>query len=469
MSNESTVRSQLERIKRLDPALYNALDLAFDDVYKIFNTVFPPASRTNSASGIITLLDAVANFVLEAFPTVIFFNWDRVSDAFSYIIKVGSDWDTAELVIETVSNEASIDPRSFDLIYGDYTFLIKAKTSSGLFGDGPTSVTLNVPQIGAPNLTGTVITNNVLLYWTVPTSLWEIDHYIIFKDSVAVGITKGTFAIVSELTAGTRDYAIEAVDIIGNVGTPSPVATLVTLDPENFLNLAELNAAYTGTYDHCRNINYLGLNGVIGAIYIETWANHFISNGWTTIQNQIDAGYPRYNQPTYTIGFYQEVFDFGSILNNCTVTALWETLQLAGDVTITIAIASSTDNITYSGFTTSPSVFYASIRYAKIKYIFNNLDDTSYAFIYNLRARLDVQLSLDSGNGTAVASDSSGTLVTFNKTFKIVNSFTVAGAFAQPVTALYQSVTTTTARVLLFDSAGIRLSGTFSWKARGVI
>lgn len=334
---------------------------------------------------------------------------------------------------------------------------------------GPTGITLTVPQIGAPDLTGSVITNNVLLYWTVPSSLWLIDHYIILRDEVQVGTVHGTFTIVSATIGGTHSYSVEAVDIVGNVGTESPLATLTTLDPIDFFNLYNQTAILTGTFNKSKNLTFANSNGVLGAVFIETWAEHFSNNSFGSITDAIAAGYDKYPEPTADIGYYEEIFDLGSLTLNATASALWSELELQGTVDISAQLAFSADNVTYTALADGPSLFNASFRYLKIRWIFTNLDDKSYSFIYNLKAKVDIQVTIDTGNSDAIASDSGGTTVTYNRSFKSINSITLTTQAGQPITALYQDVTNTDFKVLLFDSSGIRISLPFSWKAAGVI
>ena len=85
--------------------------------------------------------------------------------------------------------------------------------------------------------------------------------------------------------------------------------------------------------------------------------------------------------------------------------------------------------------------------------------------------RLDTKQITDSGNGTASASDSGGTSVNFNLSFVDVESITVTpkGSSA-PVIAIYDFTDTpnpTSFKVLLYNTSGTRVSGDFSWTARG--
>lgn len=96
----------------------------------------------------------------------------------------------------------------------------------------------------------------------------------------------------------------------------------------------------------------------------------------------------------------------------------------------------------------------------------------SLIWFYNLRIRLDVKKAVDSGNVEITATG--GTVVTFNKTFKDIDSITLTVLDnTVPITAMYDFVDApnpTDFTIYIFDSAGVETSGfTVSWKARGII
>lgn len=97
----------------------------------------------------------------------------------------------------------------------------------------------------------------------------------------------------------------------------------------------------------------------------------------------------------------------------------------------------------------------------------------SLIWFYNLRVRLDVKKAVDSGNIVANAGDAGGTTVTFNKAFKDIDSITVS--VLKNTTgriAVYDFVdipNPVSFKVLVFDTAGVRVTEEVSWKARGII
>ena len=91
--------------------------------------------------------------------------------------------------------------------------------------------------------------------------------------------------------------------------------------------------------------------------------------------------------------------------------------------------------------------------------------------ITGLNIRLDSKLRNDSGTGTANSGDSGGTVVNFNLAFVDVDSISVTPLATSAVIAVYDFVDApnpTSFKVLLFNTSGTRVSGSFSWNARGV-
>lgn len=204
-----------------------------------------------------------------------------------------------------------------------------------------------------------------------------------------------------------------------------------------------------------------------------SWHTHFNSRGWANIQAQIDAGYPIYAQPTELTGSYEEIIDYGLLLTNNIVTVRWSENHIVGDIDVVCKIASSTDGISYTAFTTGTSVFYSSMRYVKIRLEFAAINDKELLEIDNLEILLDVKREVDSGQVTALAADGlTGTEVFFNKTFKDIDSIELTVAARQPITAIYRFTDVpnpTSFHVLTYDSSGNQVDYLVSWLVRGIV
>lgn len=92
--------------------------------------------------------------------------------------------------------------------------------------------------------------------------------------------------------------------------------------------------------------------------------------------------------------------------------------------------------------------------------------------ISNLTIRLDVKRENDGGTVNALSTDVSGTVVTFNKPFKDIETITVSVKETTRYFAMYDFVdipNPTSFKVYVFDAAGVRASKVVTWAARGII
>lgn len=171
----------------------------------------------------------------------------------------------------------------------------------------------------------------------------------------------------------------------------------------------------------------------------ETWATHFESRGWTTIQDQIDDGYPKYAQPTATDGELQLVHDFGALVSASTlITLSYQKMDVAGTVTVTPRIHTSTDGTTWTSHTSGETRVYANnFQYVKVELDAVAADDTSFCWVKDVRVLLTTKEGTISGTATT---DGSG-FVTVDITgeFIDVNSITLTPKYnaSYSVVAVY--------------------------------
>lgn len=345
MADESTALSLLAGIEFDDTRLYSLLEIVIRDFYKLDRQINPPTSQGTGASGIqLAIIGSVSNFTSIIFTNNVRLSWSSLTGASSYEIRyksgvqVASDWDTASSILKTSSLSADINPITIPLIYGNHTFFIKAIDSSGIYSTTATILTINIPTIPSPIITPTVIDNNVLLKWTIPISLFQINYYNVYRNNVLQGIMNGTFEVIFETASGSYEYKVEAVDIVGNVSNSTSVTQAVRQPPDFELKdsrISQLNGTLV-------NVIKEGLNLVCSLNLTETFEEHFTSRGWNNVQDQINAGFPLHCQPTLTSGSYEESIDYGVLLSNVIITINWSELELSPTVSVSSELATST-------------------------------------------------------------------------------------------------------------------------------
>ena len=146
----------------------------------------------------------------------------------------------------------------------------------------------------------------------------------------------------------------------------------------------------------------------------------------------------------------------------------------ANSFTVTAASATTSGNVSWikwTSYANATEVFVTQFRYFRVRYDFASAGGNDLMLLTALNVRLDSKLRNDAGSGTANSGDSGGTTVNFNVAFVDVQSISVTPLATTGVIAVYDFVDApnpTSFKVLLFNTSGTRVSGGFSWSARGV-
>ena len=362
---------------------------------------------------------------------------------------------------------------------GARTYWIAATDSAGNVGT-PASVSVTITAPSAPvSLQSEVIDNNVLLRWlapaagTLPIATYALRRGATWATAVDIGTKSGLFTTVLETAAGTYTYWIAAVDSHGNVGTPASIACAVNQPPDYVLR-ANYVSTFTGTLS---SAIVEGARVLMLVNTTETFAQHFTNNSWTTPQNQIDAGYPLYIQPTVASAYYEETFDYGAVLAANKITVATATNVITGSAAVTTDISVSETGASWTTYTGASQVYGTDFRYVKVRV--NATTATSgLVELTSLTVRLDSKLQTITGMVSCGSGDSGGTTVyltddrtvTGDKVFIDVDAITLSVAGTTPLIAIYDFVDDTdplSFKILLYTTAGARASGTASYTVRG--
>lgn len=323
---------------------------------------------------------------------------------------------------------------------GDRVFLIKTVDTLGNKSSGISLTLSKLAPNPVTNLRAQVIDNNVLLSWNygAKTTL-PVSHVLLKKGTASdtwatatlIGSKSGEFTSISELTGDTYTYFVAAVDTDGRESTPVGVSTLVSSPPDFKFN-AEYTSALTGTKVNAvtyANELYMPVNTS------ETWQGHFTSRSWSTPSDQVLAGYPYFIQPgTTSTGYYEEVFDYGNVLGSSQITVNKIDSIVNGTATVTTDILISTDNVTYTAYLGTSSIFATNFRYIKVRV---NIAPSALGVVYklsSLKVRLDAKQKTESNSADVAIG---GTIVNFDTSFIDVQSVTLTASGSQPLVAVY--------------------------------
>lgn len=368
--SHTSLHTLIEGIQHQNPRLYEVLKLISREVHKLNAEVFPNEDEGTSDQGEVGAgLPVLGTFTYQVLSDNILLSWTLASGAAARyeIRKGGVSFETANVIIQTDTSSARIDP----LTEGTHRYWIKGISEEGDYSEDALFIDIIISPIGGFSVTAQVIDNNVLLYWTLPTSQFRISHFIVQKDGVEIGRVNSTFTTVFEVVADTYEYSVQAVDIAGNTSPEALVSASVTQPPDYELR-ADILSTLSGTKTEVKLITGPRL---LCNVRTETWANHFLDRGWSTPQDQINAGYPIFIQPSAPSGSYVETIDFGLVISSTVLTISYNTVLLAGlGVTVQISIETSLDNVTYSAPVVATTLFVASLRYARITATFTALN-----------------------------------------------------------------------------------------------
>jgi hypothetical protein len=473
--NQVLVESLINGIEFKDTRLDSLLRTISSDLYGLNRQINPPTVQSSNLNpgGNVVIVTPPSGFMASVINDSIRLVWNTVSThPYIYEVKIGASYNTAVIILTAHTFDADIDPHTNSIVTGNtYTFWLTAIDDFGNRST-PVSAVIVIPVIGAPTITPTILQNYAILNWTIPVSIFTIDHYLVYRNGAVYGTSHGTFFTIFELSAGTYTYSVQAVDIVGNLGTPSPTITLTLTAPTDFITQGTILSTFNGT-----KVNtFLEGTRLIAPVFpTETWNDHFaVNNVWANIAAQIAAGYSIYAEPSKNTGTYTETFDFGAAFDNVIVSLNYNTVSIVGSVSINFTIAVSTDNITFDTPQAGTTRFATAVRYAKVVATFTpSPTDKSLVYFFNFTCNLNVHQETDSNNVTAVSTDAGGTVVTFNKAFKGINSITAlvkqtATRYAV-VDFNYATVNPTTFKILVFDNAGVRKTETVAWIAKGIL
>jgi len=490
-----TFASLVEGYQHTDPKLYQILQAFVQTIGELQAEVDPIVKKLIEGPGTIAATPTSPTTIAYEFlnQRILRIYWSGATNAASYEVRKGTEWESATFVTATNQQEVRLDP----ILVGSHTYLVRARNGIGTYAATWASTVVTIPPIGTISITAQVIDNNVLLRYSEPDSTWEIDYYDVFRNNALLGHIDSNFFVWFENLAGTNVYSVEAIDIAGNRSPRASVTAQVNQPPDfelqdvriSLLAGTRANALIWGQpalgWDYTdtggwQTTDYVWFASNTGKLLVcvdldDQWGTHFTEDGWDQPSDQVDAGYPIYLAPMALTAMYQETIDYGAPFNNIILNLSWVLDQLSslGTVTVNPSIEFSLDGITWEPPEYASSAFTESFRYARITFNFTSDNAKALAIFSNLVILLDVKRDIDSGFVSALSTDVGGTPVLFNKTFKDIDSITLGPTKqVEPLMAIYEFIDVANPlgfKVFVFDSTGNRVTAVCSWKARGIV
>ncbi|WP_157597978.1 MULTISPECIES: hypothetical protein [unclassified Rhizobacter] len=238
--------------------------------------------------------------------------------------------------------------------------------------------------------------------------------------------------------------------------------------PPDYVLRTQIRSTFSGTATNL----FLEDGALLGPVAPETWAQHFESHGWTTPQQQVDAGFPLYAQPSVAAATYDETFDYGTALPPTIVTVTLGATVVAGQVASSCQIYTKLNGADAwtAAAAGATSVLAASFRYVRVVWSFSCGAGANLIRITSFDVKLSNKLKTDSGR-FVITNAAAGVAVPFAVPF--IDADTPL-CQANGTTALLPIVDfldvpnpTGFTVYLLNPQTGQKVTGTGSWTARG--
>ena len=378
------------------------------------------AQAGHTVTGKSTLPPDVSNFAITFQNTGFLLTWDTVTvpDFKEYIVKVGASWGAGTIVATTKTNELFLDATAS----GSYNYHVKAVDDSVNSNESETEATLSftVNAPGTPqNLSGQSRQGTALLSWTSPAFSsprreYGVRFYKIYRSLSSETFSNATLIAESETTtyayqeasAGTYKYYISAVCFGGNESATSASIELEVDDSVNFI-LQSTTTDTDFTAGTATGLSY-ELSGVYPLIPTTAWQTVHSNNSWTSVQDQIDAGYTYFVQPTSTSGSsYERVIDLGVQLGNGKITVTQSQTAIDGTLTTDVTISVSKDGVSYTDYLNPVDLqlVVTGFRYVKVLFEYSG-DGTTIARLNSVTITVNAKPIQETGTGTTGAGGS---------------------------------------------------------------
>jgi hypothetical protein len=473
----ATFLNRVSSNEYLVPDSYNAGTYQFK--IKAFDTSENESTNSANLTVVIDGADAVSGLSASIADTNLLLDWVEPSSEFTiekYEIRRGltsGSYGTSTLVGYAKTTTFSMLVDWTDDNNRFYVTAIDVYQNVGSTAN--VDITISNPGI-VQNITANVIDNTVLLRWeapitgSLPVKKYNIYEGATFGSATLVGSADVTVIFLREVQAGNYTYWVEPVDTANQVGTADDITCIVDQPPDYLLrdtldlDLSTLDTATNSIYDSGKII--------APVVTSETWAQHFTNNSWSTPQDQINAGFPIYIQPTNTTNaILEEKIDYGAVLAGSIIRMAVTYQTPDGSVTITPTISYSDDDVTYTDVN-SYMTFATNFRYVKVKLEIEADDETSFIEISNINVRIDAKKRTDSGTANVYAADTGGTVINFNVNFLDIGQGSIVvtpqGTSVLDWVVDFTDVPNPTGfKVLLYNSGGTRVDGVVRWQAEG--
>lgn len=430
------------------------------------------ASNVGAAGSVTLSVSAPAapavNYVIDGTDAVL--TWGEVSSVLplaGYEVRHGASWAAGTYVTRQTGLSLRL-PVSWG---GGRTFWVSAIDAVGNVGvAGASIVTITAPS--TVPVTAEVIDNNVMLRLgdvvsTLPVRSYEVRRGSTWEGGTILGTVAAKFFVRFEGAAGVYTYWAAAIDAAVNYGAPGQVTANVA-QPPDYVLVTDVRSSFGGAASNM--VQDADGSWVLPVNATQTFEQHFTASGWTSPQDQVNAGYSLFAQPAAASGYYEETYDYGAVIASTKITVTVGGAVVSGAPVVSVTISVSANGTVWTDYVGVTEAFALNFRYVKYRVTVTGSGGDDLYRITAINLKLDKKSKGDAGMVTCNAADSGGTQVLFNVPFVDVSSITVTPQGTTPVISIFDFVDApnpTGFKVLLFNQSGARVSGPASWSVKG--
>lgn len=282
--------------------------------YTIVGKGFPPADVEDLA------IEITENGVVLSWAKCPDLDWSHTE------IRQGADWASGVLMVKSKTTNHNAGW----LLSGVHHFHVRHVDMSGNYSAVTASVSITINAPNAVNVIRKDMAANVLsMAWLEAKTSQPILRYEYWYQKAGTPLSESIYYgsagsdgrndLIRFPSAGEKVVYVIAYDLAGNASTPMSFSVYSTL-PDDFV----LASGYDEDWQVDEIVNGLVMGGTMGDIYLpvntaETWGEHFSARGWNTAQDQVNAGYPIYIQPTPLTASHTEEHDIGKVIQSAQI------------------------------------------------------------------------------------------------------------------------------------------------------
>ena len=472
MPNLNQIRTLSQSIQHSDPRLYAILRSIIDNLEELQEE--PEAASTAPTLEFTESIEPPSGLTVTVEPDGIRVQLEPVDTAIEYevrtVLGASIDWNTANFEARIFNEDVKLLPR----VSGGYSILVKSIDSSGRFSQNTAISAFVISNPDAPILSSRIVVNSVQILFAVEVTSFGIADYRVYRNNAHYGFTAGsTFASFLESSGGEYTYAVEAIDIAGNISGRNSIT--VRLDSPTDLHIIKDNS-YNLLDAQKKDTNFghhydPTLKALIPNIRIHTVNEKLMA--YATIQDFINGQTyflmpSDYNNPNY---IELPVVDLEEVFFNVSLRTVHDIEPLLGEINATYMLKHSENlnDIDARALVSIVDLSIARVRYLKLFLKLTSMDNEAFGCLKSLRLIAETHFTTDNGVVDVDENDADGTAVNFNVDYRAVISIECTAEGSTSVVATYQAVDADSFRAFLFNSAGVRVSGRMSWISRGVI